>query len=43
MVWGVVKVRSISKFDQKMRLRVEVTNLPLGPHLEDGKVVGPSF
>jgi hypothetical protein len=29
MVWGVVKVRSTSKFDQKMRLRAEVTNLPL--------------
>ena len=28
--WGVVKVRSISKFDQKMRLRVGVTILPLG-------------
>ena len=43
MVWGVVKVRSISKFDQKMRLRVGVTNLPLGRRLEDGKAFGPSF
>ena len=35
---GVVKVRSISKFDQKMRLRVGVTNLPLQLRFEDGKV-----
>jgi hypothetical protein len=38
MIWGVVKVRS--KLDQKMLLRVEVTNLSLGGHLEDGKAFG---